>query len=166
MTGPELVALVERSIRVQRVRGLRPQDYDDLVQSAALTAVRAVRAFDPSLGASMQTHVRRRVDGAVIDWLRSFTGYGKYGLHAKQVFVEYADEAPTEIDALSVLVQKDAQERIFDRVRKLPRKQRFVTRARIRGISGREIASRLRVSLDGVWYLVGQARETLHAQTS
>src|SRR5665213_3619587 len=54
--------------RVARV--VRAADLDDLIGDGSVGLIRAVDAFDPARGASLETYVRRVVLGAMLNGLR------------------------------------------------------------------------------------------------
>jgi len=53
----------------------RGYDYQDLVQFGCIGLIQAIDRHDPNYGVSFQTYARRRIRGAVVDAIRSATGW-------------------------------------------------------------------------------------------
>lgn len=75
MTPEELVELVRAHVR-RAGRWLRISEHDaeDLVQDTCIVALRTAERFDETLGCKLSTFLGRRIDGYILDWLRSKTG--------------------------------------------------------------------------------------------
>lgn len=163
MNGAELLAVVKRCASA-RCR-LRREDFEDLVQDAAVTGLRAIRAFDPRKG-GLRRFVTLRIDGEVISRLRQVTRHGR---KVQVQFEPFREDAHTERCASLRFVappeqaeQAEQLDRLLSAIRVLPWQWRLVTRARVRGIPYRQLAIRLGVSETRVWQLRNKARKQLH----
>jgi hypothetical protein len=78
--APESLALARRVAREYKrhLNGVRTLPLADLYSAALLGLVDAARRFDPGRGARFTTFARRRVAGAVVEYVREMGGHGMY----------------------------------------------------------------------------------------
>ena len=145
------------SICNKMVWGVTKEDWEDLYQEAMTAAFIAQKSFDPSIGSTMETHVATRVRWAIIGFLRKER-------HHHLDYGKNTDDMPeqTERTLESRLTQKTLTLQMKTMLYALNKRQRAAVKYYyFKGLTTREIAKRMHVSVATAWRLVRGGVEEL-----
>lgn len=139
-------------------------EFDDLVQAGFIGLIAAARRFDDSLGATFKTYAGLRINGAIIDQLRSDSFLSRGGQAAGWDVQVATDEVDEAIDTKMAGPEYDPVERCAEREhmqalcavipRLLPREVMILEAMLVEGISGRELALRMGVTAGRITQMV------------
>jgi RNA polymerase sigma factor (sigma-70 family) len=129
-------------IRLARAKGLPPHVLEDLYEDSVVEVVKASYRYNKNCGASFETFVSRRLQGAVIDGGRRADALGRTNrTRAKEIIAEYETAKSGEPDKAPSLQELVAN-------RKLPPKDAAILLAVLENYAGTGRASLLTDSLD------------------
>lgn len=183
-TDEALTAFVRRTARrmICRIPAGSRVTYDDLHSAGLLALVEASRRFDPSRGIAFPLFAYRRIQGAMLDELRSLDTVSRERRRAIRNGKDKRNAPPpprlVELNAASAVPDPmpDVEERVAARLsiarltearRRLPERLRLVLHLRMEADwTLRQIAERLGVTQGRVCQLVGEGVKRLRAEMS
>ena len=177
-SGIPLARAITRGMVGRNVRVLKPKA--DLMYAEALWGLfEAARRYDPRAGASFRTFARRRIEGAIRDWMRTEDHMSVYGRNranaageagAVMVSLDDDDELresiadPNTLDPLGAVIADEERAPMALAIRRLPRRVQRVLRLRF--VDGRtfvEIGRIMGYSESRGCQVVREARDALRA---